>query len=555
MILEYKFEYLSNNNTLVNFLTNIADASDMKFEITKEKNEINFYVDADEEAMSSFASTIASDLPMSVFLQNTAVSLVQEMPPSNIQADKTKQFNLPFCPKCLQKAESAESSDYYNPFTTCPMCCDTKDIKEFIVSFGDEIKRTDAYKEVFEDLASRIHQGLGVRFKTLSGTFIFEKLENLQEDKNQKDIKLLCTNLANISNVVVAKKAEIVALACIEKPQMDFRINELYKSKNIIQAKRLSVRYPNDLILYLLSKELRALGIDFLSYKNEGSYDINVDFENFDAKESLKIPKLKILEQNRALVLESENYDKKFMQVFESLKEKNKAHFMVLLYENSLLQKRILNFYTSSRDDDNVSYYAKDLEGFLDVLNYRLPKSIQEVFEDIQKEESGERLLKNYKNKYPDSIKTALEFDLSVLKNASIVSFWKIAESILGFKNSILDNASLSLLEKGPRIDYKLFESARIYNKEFNYIKLIQSGMSFRLAGVDERTISLGYIESYAHFISNIADEVNKEMELEGISLSGDIFADERISHYVHKSIGKNFKIFYNKDFVIQTRF
>jgi hydrogenase maturation factor HypF (carbamoyltransferase family) len=76
--------------------------------------------------------------------------------------------------------------------------------------------------------------------------------------------------------------------------------------------------------------------------------------------------------------------------------------------------------------------------------------------------------------------------------------------------------------------------------------------MSFRLAGVDDNTISLGYIESYTHFISNIVDEVNAQTKLDGISLCGDMFANETVSRFVHKSITKNFKIYYNKDFVVQ---
>lgn len=117
---------------------------------------------------------------------------------------------------------------------------------------------------------------------------------------------------------------------------------------------------------------------------------------------------------------------------------------------------------------------------------------------------------------------------------------------------SVLEGANNALVSKGPRIDYKLKESDKIYNKEFDVLKFIQSGISYKLAGTDDRVISLGYVESFAQFISSCVDMVNEEMPLDGISLCGDLFANKLISSFVHKSITKNYKIYYNKDFPIQ---
>ena len=76
--------------------------------------------------------------------------------------------------------------------------------------------------------------------------------------------------------------------------------------------------------------------------------------------------------------------------------------------------------------------------------------------------------------------------------------------------------------------------------------------MSFKLAGVDEQTLSLGFIESFAHFIANEIDNLHGNYELDGVSLCGDMFANIRFNQLVEKSITKNFKIYYNKEFVIQ---
>jgi len=49
MILRYKFEYTSNNNTLIRFLTKIANISDIDYKITKNDNEINLYAQGEEQ--------------------------------------------------------------------------------------------------------------------------------------------------------------------------------------------------------------------------------------------------------------------------------------------------------------------------------------------------------------------------------------------------------------------------------------------------------------------------------------------------------------------------
>lgn len=553
MILEYKFEYLSNNNTLINYLLDIAGDEKMTIALVRDEDNINCYAQAEQDELLAFSDKISTNLPMSMFLTNTDLKIVEEMPKSNIKTTIDKKYNLSFCPKCLQKVQDEKSDNYYNPFTTCKMCSNTSSIDKLIVSNGDETKDISEFKEVIQEVAKNINDGLKVKIKTLSGTFVFEKLDNLKDQENQTDINLLCTNLINIANVLIAKKAEVVALASIEKPQLNLKINEVYKYKNIIKTPSVNVRYSNDLMMYLISKELINYGIDFLSYKKDDTFDYSVDFNGFEQNEELDIPKVKLLSNDKLVVLESNNYDKRLNQFYEKFEESSKSQAIVALNENNLLKKKVLNFYNSTTQDDNVVLYSYELNGFLDILKYELPNTMQELFDTIANDdETGEKLLNNYKNKFPENYEKALNFDMSTLNANSIVSFWTIVETILDLNDTILNLAGASLLEKGPRIDYKLLEQEEFYDKTFNIVKLIKSGVSFRLAGVDDNTISLGYIESYTHFISSIIDLVTEEGELDGICLSGDLFTYDIVSQLVHKGITKNHKIYYNKDFPIQ---
>ncbi len=70
---------------------------------------------------------------------------------------------------------------------------------------------------------------------------------------------------------------------------------------------------------------------------------------------------------------------------------------MVLLYEYNFYNKSILNFYSSTKEDDNIALYSKDIEGLLDIVSYKLPNSIEEIFETLKKDETASNYLKTNK--------------------------------------------------------------------------------------------------------------------------------------------------------------
>lgn len=128
---------------------------------------------------------------------------------------------------------------------------------------------------------------------------------------------------------------------------------------------------------------------------------------------------------------------------------------------------------------------------------------------------------------------------------------FEIAGIVLGIEN-IYDKASQALLQKGPSIDCLTNSNEKIFNKEFDITKFIKSGISFKLAGLDDKTLALGYVESFVRFIFDLYDNINEKFPLDAISLCGDLVADEFLNKLIDKSITKNIKVYYNKDFPIQ---
>lgn len=548
MILKFKFEYLANNNTLVYFLNNICKPSNLEYRIQRQ-NDIFLYVQAEEKELLEFSNTLDATLPMSMFFRNSTAEVVSQMPQENLTIESI-EYKQPFCSSCITQIEDENSENFYNPFLSCQVCGTTCDVNKLNLLKDSQVIPYDTNKELFEKLASLINEDNSIKIKTQSGEFVFKKLA-----KSENEVKLLSLNLANISKLVVAEKTEIVAMASIEKPSLDLTVNAVFKQKEILNQDIVNVRYCNDLSLYLLAKELEKFEIDFLIYDENSSYDYELTFEG--NIKNIDIPKVKIL-NNQVVVLESNSYDKNLDVIYSKFDDPAKSHFMVFLQEYNFFDKTIMNFYSSTKNSDNISIYSKDVESFLDVTNYELPSSFEEIFSKICENETGNRLTQNYKNKFPEIYENAINCDISSLKEKSIYSLWKIVAVALGFEDKItkhckvLDNAMACALDKGPRIDYKFEDSENVYNKKFLAHKLIQAGMSFKIAGVDDTTLSLGYIESFAHFVAQIVDDVNNEISLDGMSLTGDLFSNDLISKLVHKSVTKNFKIYYNKEFVIQ---
>jgi hypothetical protein len=71
----------------------------------------------------------------------------------------------------------------------------------------------------------------------------------------------------------------------------------------------------------------------------------------------------------------------------------------------------------------------------------------------------------------------------------------------------------------------------------------IRTAISFKLAGVDDNLICYGVIESFAEFLNNLYEETNKDTELNGAILVGDLYEGEFLNK-TYTYISKNYPTF-----------
>jgi hydrogenase maturation factor HypF (carbamoyltransferase family) len=174
--------------------------------------------------------------------------------------------------------------------------------------------------------------------------------------------------------------------------------------------------------------------------------------------------------------------------------------------------------------------------------------------------ESGEKLVRNFKNSDPEHFAeiSAIVFDE---KEFNVFKLWGIVSIVLGYSKernlldaakSIEENATLFLGTKGPRIDYKL---KRVGSKVYlDPLMCIRTAMSFKLAKVDDLTLSYGVMESFVEFLSTTLDEIKEEMKSDAVVVTGSLLQNRPLFVKLSKEVSVNHNLYFNKELPVDGR-
>ena len=102
----------------------------------------------------------------------------------------------------------------------------------------------------------------------------------------------------------------------------------------------------------------------------------------------------------------------------------------------------------------------------------------------------------------------------------------------------------LFLGDRGPRIDYKITEEDS--NISIQPLKIVQSAISFKLAGIDHLTLSYGIVESFIEFLSNEIDNLKETMDIETAVFAGSLLENNKLFSRIVKETASNHKIYFN---------
>lgn len=539
MILEFSFNYLSSSMVYEKVIIRTVKQFLLKSEILRNGDELFLYVESDDsDELERFANRLSLELPHSIFLHETNVIVVDEMPEGSFVLAEESKPDIPFCPKCLGEVMDESNENYYNVFHECEVC-----------GYSVEGEKK-SYKENFVNLAKSISDGLVVEVNTFYGKYF---VGMLGKKCNGVDFDIISYALSTVSHYTNATNSEIVAMGAIEKPLIKLKTNIKFKMDfEDITNELIRFKLSDDLVLHLLLSELNKLGINLIFITKEKlPFDVKFDLVEYK-KESEPIEV--VVSDNHIAIVKGEKG-----LPYNNLENKTLiphiGAFFSVIKEHSLLDKTVVGVNISKEYHNDILVYSKKF-GTIEYLSFAFNfSSIKDVLDSIvSTNETGKKLVENFKNKFPEHFETisAIVFDE---KDFNVYKLWGIVSIILGYSKEKNLAASAKILEesassflgtKGPRIDYKL---KSIENKVYlDPLMTIRTAMSFKLAQVDQLTLSFGVIESFVEFISTQLDEIKEEMKSDAVVVTGSLLENRHLFSKLSKEVSVNHKLYFNKE-------
>ncbi len=596
MILKFSFEYVSTSLVLEKLLQKELNKSSLEGKLEKNEDIVSLYIKGDEEELEEFAGYLSLAVPVSLYLKDTKVEVVDAMPVVGYEIPSYPKRELPPCPSCINSAKIT-----YNPFTKCKACGYSVEQSRLIYKNFAKIM-TDENKTIFNSLSKALINGAIVKVKTFNGykSIALLNAKNYLVLKNSFDI--LSVDLKSANELFSLSKGETLSLGSFEKPVLTLPVTlELLKLYPFFdKTNSVRVRLCDDLMLELIVEEVKKAGGKYLLLSDEKINQkchieldfesevkcnlpleaivltdgntvvtkgerglipkVNVGFQNISVK-ALSNSFTAVNQDNKITVYRKNEYNPNARSCF-TLEKGNltyeAAHgaFYSVIAENRLFNKVIAGVYFSKKDSDKIMINSPRF-GLVDHIkfDYKFPKTLSELFDTMKSEsKTSAKLISNFMAKFPDYYKEELKF----VKMGDIYELWGIIAVILGMqKDGNIKKAAEKLVQyslsfkgkKGPRIDYKL----KKYEKKpkLDTLKVIKTAMSFALAGIDRPTLSFGVIESFAEFSSNMLDEITKDYDIDGVCFNGSLFETSNLINKFYTITKKNYDIYLNKEFTL----
>lgn len=536
MILEFNLDYRSSSLVYEKIFTQTLDEFNLSGKILREHFTLKLYVESEStETLEEFSTAFASALPHSIFLYESSAQILEEMPKEESSCVETEKFKLPFCPKCMKKVIDQEDENFYNIFTECEVC-----------GYGIQGENR-SYKQEIALVANEIKEGKKVEINTFYGKYYIGVPD---KTCNTLSFDIIAYDLATIEKYANVETHEIMALGSFEKPLVKLKNKIKFAMDYEVETELVRYKLADDFILYLLMQELHKIGVDVIFITDE-KIETESKLLLVDFKEKLEPIEIVASEKSVAII----SGEKGLMQF--PIQDKNVVacigSFNSVIKEHQLENENIAGINLSKKYENNILIYGKKY-GLIKYLSFDFTfNSIEEIFQHIvATNETGEKIVQNYKRKFPELYEKISKIVFKE-KEFNIYRLWGVVSIILNFSKSddpliaaeVLENSALSFMgTKGPRIDYKLL---KIENKAYlDPYMCIRTAMSFKLAGVDQGTLSYGVIESFLEFLSNELDEIKQNMSITSVVVTGSLLGNRHLFSKMSKEISVNHKIYFN---------
>lgn len=549
MIMRFCFSSTSNNQILQNILQNILHKIIHKYEILgvieELEFEVNLYLHANELVLQECFAYL--NLPKSLFYYLKNVQVVTSMPTQ--KPLKSSDCFVAFTQDLIDEVNDENSKNYFNPFIKNNFDKNIND--SLVLNFTQNEKNQNlSYKEKITQAALHVKQNNTLNITTKTGLMSVKAIsKNTKDELLDKQIIIIACDFSVVQKMFVVSDEQLQALVAIERPVLNLKLNLIFQNSHNLPIDYADVKLPDSMLLYLFCKQLFANGVEFIYLYKPNEQDVKT--LSYEQKFLHNDYKIQVLKNGEYLFLDDNEYlYKKQFPAFLNISHKR---YTMLMYEHKLLDEISACFYLSEKFDDQVMMYSQK-NGLIELVKIEFENGIEQIISSIKQTENGEKLLYNYEKNYSlEDIKN-IKFDTNLPK--SFFTLLGIVGIFLGFDKNVqksakklLQNAKNCNFTKGPRLDVKMKNNS--FCDTINVEKFIQSGLSFKLAGVSDELISLGYLQSIAYFVSDTSDIIAKEFNAKHICLCGSMFGYSNLLELSASNIAPNHKVCINKIFSI----
>lgn len=411
---------------------------------------------------------------------------------------------------------------------------ENKDVKiNLSLLTNDEIRGILEENQIdFSNDINKIKDGGISRFETHNGLkdfFLPNKDIRIDFEKRGYEVKLLITNINNITNLLDISQKDLQLLCSIERPLVKLKFKLLQNAQGECSSTRfIYAKIPDDKETVLFSTALKEQGIDYLLYVNDEVY-----------QDGLKVT----YNENQNIILHGEKglfpkYDYISDRKVNSSADYFEEYGSVFKASLSQLNKRLvptIGVYFSNSSDESAIKVNIPNSGEKDIISIpNVVNSIDNCLEDIKSiDEHCERLITNYKNKFPK----VFEKEFVDTDADGFESILNLLAYTLGLKDAkaFEDLALMHSGKSGLQIDMNIIQ---INDKNYlDYRRIIQSTMSYKMADVEDSLLAYSFYESLSDFIVDNVTKIKKETNAKDLILCGDMIGNSILQSKLSKNL------------------
>jgi hydrogenase maturation factor HypF (carbamoyltransferase family) len=393
--------------------------------------------------------------------------------------------------------------------------------------------------------AQKILNGEIIKIQTATGECYFAKASQENRVKLESyapNINMFIANTHAFETLFSLNQKDVQLLCSIERPLVKLKLNYQANNQNqYSQTNTIYAKMPYDKATFLLAYEVKALGLDALIYCHTSLA--------YDAMKVGYVDKnIFIVEGNSGLF---PKFDYDSSKTFKTSKEYFDFHGGVFKSVLTQFNKRttacIGVYFTTVNNNSEIVIYTPNhgKKAIVSVPNIylNLATNLEEISEI---DENTPRLIENYKKKFPQLFENV---NLVFKDSHGFESIINLIAYFLGIKNSTeFESLAFNFSAKsGINIDMKVLKIDGV--NYLDYRRVVQSMMSYKLAGVPNDLLAFSFYESLSEFISNTVTQLKNEFECSEVILCGNMFANTTLIEKTYKALNKTFNVIIPKEY------